>query len=253
MTTNQAHLDYVLRLGDNALILAQRISAWTGHGPVLEQDIAMSNVALDLLGQAQNLLEHAASLQGLGKSADDLAFLRDGLDFRNEQIVELPNGDWGQTTLRQFLYDVYNFYNYQALCESSDKQLAAIAEKSLKEVTYHLRYSSEWTIRLGDGTEESRNRMLAALEYLWPYTGALLTPNAVDAQLVAEGIAPDLEAIKSLWREKVHEVLQEATLDVPPFDAWMHTGGKDGQHTEHLGYILAEMQHIQRTYPNLSW
>jgi len=252
MTTEQALLDYILRLGDNALILGQRLSEWCGHGPVLEQDIALANISLDLIGQASAIYTLAAKLEGSGKSEDDFAFLRDAQAYRNVLLVEQANGDWAVTMARQFFFDVYNYYNYQALRSSNNAELAAIAEKSLKEVTYHLRFSSEWMLRLGDGTEESHRRLQTAVDDLWMYTGELYTPNAVDRQLAAAGLAPDLTALAVQWKNKVREVLEKATLQVPA-EGWMQLGGKDGTHTEHLGFILAEMQYLQRAYPGAKW
>lgn len=246
------HLDYVLRLGDNALLLAQRLGEWCGHGPVLEQDIALTNIALDLLGQARLLLTYAGELEGQGRGEDELAYFREAHEFRNVLLVEQPNQDWAFTIARQFFFDAYNFANYEALCQSPDERLAAIAEKALKEVTYHLRFSTEWMCRLGDGTALSHEKIQAAVDELWPYTGELTTPNATDLALQISGIAPDLSKIKSLWDERVSAVLKEATLTQPASE-WMHLGGKDGRHTEHLGYILAEMQHLQRTYPGQNW
>ncbi len=246
------HLDYVLRLGDSALILAQRLGEWCGHGPVLEQDIALTNISLDLLGQARMLLTYAGELEGRDRSEDDLAYFRDAHEFRNVLLVEQPNTDWAYTMARQFFFDVYNFYNYQALLNSSDERLAAIAEKSLKEVTYHLRFSGEWIVRLGDGTGISRQKIQTAIDDLWMFTGELNTPNATDLAMAVAGIAPDLSQIKPLWDAKVKAVLQEATLQIPEAN-WMQSGGKDGRHTEYLGFILAEMQHLQRTYPGLEW
>lgn len=246
------HLDYILRLGDSALILAQRLGEWCGHGPVLEQDIALTNISLDLLGQARMLLTYAGELEGRGRLEDDLAYFRDAHEFRNVLLVEQPNTDWAYTMARQFFFDVYNFYNYQALLNSSDERLAAIAEKSLKEVTYHLRFSGEWIVRLGDGTGISRQKIQAAIDDLWMFTGELSSPNATDLAMAVAGIAPDPSQIKPLWDAKVKAVLQEATLQIPEVN-WMQSGGKDGRHTEYLGYILAEMQHLQRTYPGLEW
>jgi len=246
------NFQYLLQLGDNALILSQRLGEWCGHGPVLEQDIAMTNIALDLLGQARMLLTYAGELEGQGKSEDDLAYFRDAHQFHSALLVEQPNTDWAFTIVRQFFFDVFNFYNYSALLQSRDERLAAIAEKSLKEVTYHLRYSSEWVVRLGDGTETSHQKMQTALDELWMFTGELTTPSEVDRLMAEAGIAPDLLKIKPLWDAKVSAVLEEATLKKPEND-WMQSGGKTGRHTEHLGYILAEMQHLQRTYPGNEW
>ncbi len=246
------HFNYLLQLGDNALILAQRLGEWCGHGPVLEQDIALTNIALDLLGQARMLYTHAGELEGKGRTEDQLAYFRDAHEFRNVLLVEQPNEDWAYTIARQFYFDVFNFYQYQALLESRDDSLAAIAEKALKEVTYHLRYSGEWVIRLGDGTPTSHQKIQTALDELWMFTGELTTANDTDLQVAETGIGPVLSKIKPLWEAKVRSVLTDATLQIPAKE-WMQTGGKDGRHTEQLGYILAEMQHLQRTYPGLDW
>lgn len=245
-------LEYLLRLGDNTLVLAQRISEWCGHGPVLEQDIALTNIALDLLGQTRMYLTYAAELEGKGRSEDDLAYFRDTHQFHNCLLVERPNGDFGQTITRQFFFDVFNFYQLQALRQSNDQRLADIAEKALKEATYHLRFSSEWMVRLGDGTELSKQKMQAAVDMLWPFTGELTTPDALDLEMAEQGIAPNLLEIKTLWEKKVAETLEEATLTLPT-GTWMQSGGKQGKHSEHLGFLLAEMQHIQRTYPGQVW
>jgi ring-1,2-phenylacetyl-CoA epoxidase subunit PaaC len=241
-----------LHLGDNTLILAQRLSEWCGHGPVLEQDIAMTNLALDLLGQAQLYFAYSAELEGSGKSEDDLAFLRDTQEFRNVLLVEQPNQDWAFTIARQFFFDVYHFYYCSQLCRSSDQRLAAIAEKAIKEVTYHLRFSSEWVIRLGDGTPESHQKIQNAIHELWMFTGELYTPNQLDREAATAGIAADLSIVATLWHQKVAEILQEATLTIPG-DTWMQSGGKEGRHTEQLGFILAEMQYLQRAYPGNNW
>lgn len=244
-------LEYTLHLADNALILGHRNSEWTGHGPILEQDIALSNIALDLIGQARNFYQYAATLGGNGATEDSLAYLRDAWDFRNCLLAEQANGDWGKTVLRQFFFSAYQFFLYRELQQSTDTIISAIAEKSLKEVTYHLRWSSEWVIRLGDGTEESHGRMLQALDQLWKYTGELTTPAAYETTLAEKGIAANLTALQLPWQQKVQEVLAEATLPYPT--AWAQLGGKEGQHTEHLGYILAEMQFLQRAYPGAEW
>lgn len=252
MTPQAAHIDYLIRLGDNALILSQRLGEWCGHGPVLEQDMALTNIALDLLGQTRMLYTRASELEGKGRTDDDIAFLRDAHAFRNVLLVEQPNEDWAYTIARQFYFDVYNFYNYQALLNSRDEQLVAIAEKAIKEVTYHLRFSSEWMLRLGDGTETSHKKIQQAVDDLWMFTGELTEPNETDRLVAAAGIGPDLDAIRTQWNAKVHEVLNEATLTQPAGD-WMQSGGKDGRHSEHLGYILADMQFLQRTYPGNQW
>ena len=245
-------IDYVLQLADNALILGHRNSEWCGHGPVLEQDIAISNIALDGIGQARNFYQYAAQLSGNDATEDSLAYLRDVIDFKNCLLVELPNGDWAQTILRQFFFSTYQYFLYHELKKSTDQQLAAIAEKALKEVTYHVRWSSEWVIRLGDGTAESKQRMVHAIDELWSYTGEMCT--AVDYELHAEseGYGVDLTGIKKNWDEKIRSLLEEATLSIP-VDIWMQTGGKEGRHTEHLGFILGEMQFLQRANPGAKW
>jgi len=257
---NKALIDYTLHLADNALILGHRNSEWAGHGPILEQDIAISNIALDLIGQARNFYQYAAQLTGKPDTTEDsFAYLRDGWDYKNCLLVEQPNGDWAQTILRQFFFSTYQFYFYQQLQQSSDTQLAAIAEKSLKEVTYHLKWSAEWVIRLGDGTQESNQRMNSALNSLWKFTGEMLIPSPYEMELLSKNISVNLEQIKPGWNTKVKEVFEEATLNVPAEKndkgelIWMQTGGKTGSHSEHLGYILAEMQFLQRAYPGSEW
>lgn len=243
---------YLLRLGDNTLILAQRLGEWCGHGPVLEQDIALTNIALDLLGQTRMYLSYAGELEGKGRSEDDLAYFRDTHQFFNCLLVEQPNGDWAHTIVRQFFFDAYHFHLLQGLRQSSDGRLAEIAEKALKEATYHLRFSSEWIVRLGDGTELSHQKMQTAVNNLWMFSGELCTPDALDLEMAQQGIAPDLNAIKPAWDKKVAKTLQEATLTMPS-NHWMQSGGKQGRHTEHLGFLLAEMQYLQRAYPGQVW
>ena len=246
-------IDFLLHLADNALILSQRNAEWCGHGPVLEQDIAITNISLDLLGQARNFYQYAAQL--LNEQAntnepiteDSLAYLRKEREFKNCLLTELPRGDWAQTILRQFLFSNYQNQLMNLLKESDDSQIAAIAEKSLKEITYHLRWSAEWVIRLGDGTEESRARMEKAISEQWPYTGEMFIAADYEKQ---NGIYPAL--LQSAWMEKVKEVFEEATLAIPA-NTFMHTGGKQGVHTEHLGYILTELQYMQRAYPGAAW
>ena len=263
-----------LHLADDALILGQRNSEWTGHGPVLEQDIAITNIALDLLGQARNFYQYAVLLYNsmLEKekkkvdryipvpwkkynrelNEDDLAFLRKENQYLNCLLVELPNGDWGKTILRQFFFSNYQFFLYQQIQKNSDAQLAAIAEKSLKEISYHVRWSSEWVVRLGDGTEESNERIKKSVDELWPFTGELFQPSGYELLAAKQGFSVDIALIKESWLQKVTEVLTEATLSVPSSE-WMQSGGKEGKHTEHLGYILSEMQNLQRTYPDSTW
>ncbi|MFZ1328303.1 MAG: 1,2-phenylacetyl-CoA epoxidase subunit PaaC [Chitinophagaceae bacterium] len=240
-------INYTLHLADNALILGQRNTEWCGHGPILEQDIAITNISLDLVGQARSFYQYAAQLKADGSTEDSLAYLRTERDFKNCLLVEQPNGDWAQTILRQFLFSSYQYFLYQELQKNSDETLAAIAEKSLKEVSYHLRWSSEWVIRLGDGTDESHSRILKAIDELWRYTGELFIPVAYEKEA---GV--DVSLLKNDWSEKVKAVLTEATLPVPE-NIFMQTGGKTGTHTEHLGYILTELQYVQRAYPGCEW
>lgn len=249
---NASLINYTLHLADNALIIGHRNSEWCGHGPILEQDIAISNIALDGIGQARNFYQYAALLTGNSATEDSLAYLRDVIDYKNLLITELPNGDWAQTTLRQFLFSTYQYYFYQELEKSADQQLAAIAEKSLKEVTYHLRWSSEWVIRLGDGTAESHERMVKAVAEIWNYTGELFIPASYEKELATKGVAVDLSVIQPLWQQKVSDVFAEATIAIPE-KSFAQLGGKEGIHTEHLGYILAEMQFLQRAYPGAEW
>lgn len=265
---------YTLHLADNALILGQRNAEWCGHGPVLEQDIAITNISLDLIGQARNFYQYAADLyNGFSddeKAAvdhlipqpwksfnrelqeDDLAFLRTEKQYLNVLLAEIPNGDWAQTILKQFFFSAFQFYKYTALQNSSDAQLAAIAEKSVKEVAYHLRWSGEWVVRLGDGTEESNRRMQQALQNVWMFTGELFQPAPFEVQAATEGWGVDVAHTLRDWQQKVATVFEEATLAMPQ-NNWAQSGGKWGRHTEHLGYLLAEMQHLQRTYPNATW
>lgn len=245
-------INYTLHLADNALIIGHRSSEWCGHGPILEQDIAITNIALDLIGQARNFYQYAALLTGNGATEDSLAYLRDVIDFKNNLLVELPNGDWAQTVLRQFFFSTYQYYLYRQLQNSNDQQLAAIAEKALKEVTYHLRWSSEWVIRLGDGTDESKKRILHAVNEIWSYTGELFQPVSYEQTALSEGYGADLSEIKNEWDKKIKSVFEEATLPLPA-DTWMQSGGKEGRHTEQLGFILAEMQFLQRAYPDSEW
>lgn len=266
-------LPYILHLADNALIMGQRNAEWCGHGPVLEQDIAITNISLDQIGQARNLFQYAAAfyneMDHQGKEAadawipqawkaynreldeDDLAFLREERQYLNLLVCELPKGDWARMVLKQFFFSAFQYEQYTALQQCDNQQLAAIAEKSLKEVVYHLRWSSEWVIRLGDGTGESNDRIRQALQLLWPYTGELFLPAPYEKN-AAVMPAVDLEPMRQQWLKKTEEVFAEATLAVPP-QGWTQQGGKEGRHTEHMGYLLAEMQYLQRTYPNATW
>ena len=247
-----AFFEFLLRMGDNALILGHRNSEWCGHGPVLEEDIAMSNIALDLIGQTSLWLGLAGEVEGQGRSADDLAYLRDAWDFRNLLLLERPNGDFGKTLMRQFLFDAFHFHQLQALTGSADPRVAEIAAKALKEVSYHLERSAEQVIALGDGTDESHARMQAALDEQWDYALEMFTSDASDAAMAAAGIAPDPANLRGVWDETVDAVLAQATLKRPD-SSFAHKGGKQGTLTVHLGYILAEMQFLQRAYPGASW
>lgn len=254
LTCTEALLQYCLHRGDSNLILGQRISAWCGHGPVLEQDIALTNVALDLIGQARSYYQYAAELEGKGRTEDDFAYLRNENQYLNPLLCELENGDWGKTIMRQFLYDSHHFLLLQSLKTSSDEHLAAIALKSLKEVTYHRRWSSEWVIRLGDGTPESHRRMQLALDETWRYSGELLTSAPVDEAAVSFQLAPKPESLTEEYLVFVEGVLAKAQLVIPnTAPAAMQQGGKKGTHTERMGYLLAEMQHLQRVHPGATW
>lgn len=247
-----ALFEYLLRLGDDSLILGHRLSEWCGHGPVLEEDIALTNLSLDLIGQATSILEYAGKVEGKGRTEDDLAFLRFDKDYRNLLLVERPNGDFGVTIMRQFLFDAYRKPLFERLVNSSDEMIAAIAAKSLKETKYHLKHSSEWVIRLGDGTEESHNRIQEALNSLWKYAAEIFYEDQVDEELKKHGVLPDMDSLRKDWESTVHSVLEEATLKIPD-NNWEQEGGRKGLHTEHLGYILAELQFMQRAYPNMEW
>ena len=247
-----ARLEWLLRAGDDVLVLGQRLSEWCGHAPALEEDIAVANTALDLVGQTQLWLGHAAERKGEG-TADDLAFRRDAWEFRNLLLVERPNRDFGHTMMRQFLFDARHLPWLEALTASSDEHVAAIAAKAAKEAAYHLERSAGVVIALGDGTEESRARMQDALDRLWPYTGEMFAGDAVDEAMEAEGFAPMPETLRDGWAERVREVLGDATLTIPD-DVPMQFGGRNGRrHSEHLGHMLAQMQWLQRAYPGATW
>lgn len=250
--TYTAHLEYVLRLADNALILGQRLSEWTGHAPVLEEELALANIALDLIGQSRLLLTHAGKLEAKGRDEDHLAFLRADQQYRNLTLVELPNGDFGRTVARNFLFAAFQQPLWEALLSSTDIDLAAIAEKSLKETRYHLRHSAEWVVRLGDGTDESRTRAQSALDYLWPYTAEFFTEDAVDTAVATSGLGVAWAELQPAWEATVRPVLAEATLTIPGQTAF-RSHGKLGTHSEHLGHLLAEMQHLQRVHPGAEW
>lgn len=243
---------YCLRLGDSSLVIGHRLSEWCGHGPILEEDIAMTNISLDLIGQARIMLTYAGQVEGKGRSEDDLAYLRDAMDFRNLMLTEQTNGDFAKTMMRQFFFSTFCYYLYQQLTKSKDSTIAAFAEKSLKEVTYHVRHSSDWVIRLGDGTEESHQRAQDAADELWMYTGEMFSPDEVDDSMLKAGIGADLGKVKEEWMKLVNDIFSKATLKVPS-GSYMITGSKQGKHTEHLGYLLAEMQFLPRAYPGASW
>jgi ring-1,2-phenylacetyl-CoA epoxidase subunit PaaC len=243
---------YVLRLGDLALVLGQRLGEWVGHGPALEEDLGLANIALDLIGQARLLLAYAGEIEGRGRTEDDIAFLRGQEEYLNPTLVEQPNGDFGETIVRQVLIDAFQLALYERLASSSDERLAAIAEKAVKETRYHLRYSSSWLVRLGDGTEESHRRVQKALERLWPYTVELFEEDVLDREMAGQGIAPSLAEVKAQWTRHIDGVLAEATL-LRPADRPYTWFGKRGEHSEHLGYLLTEMQYLQRAYPRARW
>ncbi len=247
-----ARLAYLLRLADTSLILAQQLGALVGHGPSIEEDLGLANTALDLLGQARLLLSYVGQLEGAGRDEDQLAFLRDPADYLNVALAEQPNGDFAHTIVRQFLIDAWQLELYEELQRSRDERLAGIAAKALKETRFHLRYSSGWVVRLGDGTPESHARMLAALEALWPFTAELFDADAVEQAMIEQGIAPDPALIAPRWRGRVQAVLTEATLPMPE-PAHFGWYGKRGQHNEHFGHVLTELQYMQRTYPGARW
>jgi len=256
MSNDHQLLDYLLRLADSDLILGQHLGEWVGHGPALEEDIALTNVGLDLLGQARLWFTYAGEIEariaGRGRSEDEFAFLRDASEFRNVLLVEQPNGNYAHTMARQFYFDAWHELLLTQLAHSSDIRIAGIASKGVKEARYHIERSAEWVIRLGDGTGESHTRMQAAIDDLWTYTGELFEMDATDAALVAAGIGCDLAALALVWRERIGAVLVEATLAVPA-DTWMQSGGKRGVHTEHFGHLLAEMQSLPRAHPGVQW
>jgi ring-1,2-phenylacetyl-CoA epoxidase subunit PaaC len=265
---------YSLHLADNALILGQRNAEWTGHGPVLEQDIAITNISLDLIGQARNFYEYAADVYnrmteeekenvediipalwksfGRALEEDDLAFLRNENQFINLQITELPKGDWAYTILKQFFFSAFQFLQFTELVKSNDSQLAAIAEKSVKETAYHLKWSGEWVIRLADGTSESRKRITNALSEIWMFNGEMFEAAPFEKTVAENGAGIDPSTIRQKWEQKINEVFAQAELEIPA-SKWHQSGGKKGIHTEYMGFLLAEMQLLQRTYPNATW
>ena len=243
---------FLLRIGDDSLILGQRLAELCGHGPILEEDIALTNISLDLIGQATNIYTYAAQLEGKGRDADALAFLRLEHQYLNAILVEQPNGNFADTLVRQFFFDVYRKLLFEQLLTSTDKQVAAIAEKSLKETRYHLKHSSEWVIRLGDGTEQSKERAQFAILDLWRYTDELFYMDETEMQLAKAGVIPNLKDLKPLWMEQVLSVLNLATLKLPENQGFFGAG-RQGRHSEYMGFLLAQLQYMQRVYPNMQW
>jgi ring-1,2-phenylacetyl-CoA epoxidase subunit PaaC len=250
--SDAALFEYTLRLGDDALINGQRLAEWCGHGPFLEEDVGVANTALDLIGRARLLLEYAGQVEGKGRHEDDLAFTRDERDWRNALITELPKGDFGFTTVRQFLLDAFNQHLYDRLRMSVDETLAGVAGRAFKECEYHLRHTGEWVLRLGDGTSESNRRAQRALDALWPYTAELFESDPVQEQLELQGIAPSTASLQTAWLHTVEPLLRAAELVIPE-NSWPQSGGRQGMHSEHMGFLLAEMQFLQRAYPGQTW
>lgn len=253
LTKKEAFFEYLIRLADDRLILGHRLSEWCGHGPILEEDIALANIALDYIGHAANLYEYAVEIEGKGRHRDDLVYFRNDVEYKNLKITELPKGDFGFTIARQFLFSSYSYYLYQLLSDVEDEQFCGIVKKHFKEVQYHLRHSREWVLRLGDGTEESHERIQNAFDEIWMYIGELFYQDEIDERLQDEGLAVDTKSFKNDWKELVIQTLEEATLTVPDFNQYMAEGGRQGLHTEHLGHLLAEMQHLRRSYPDADW
>lgn len=252
MSSDPNLLAYVARLGDNALILGQRMIEAVTLYPELEEELANANFALDYVGQARLYYSYAAELEGEGHGEDDFAFLRDGHEYRNHLLLEQPNGHFGDMMAREFLFESFYLLQLEALAQCSDTRLAEIAARAVKEIRYHLRHVAQWVVRLGDGTEESHARMQQAIDDHWRFTGELFAADELDAAIQENYSGPDLDAIRLAWHENVAALLAKATLDKPE-DAWMATGGKQGRHSEHLGYLLAEMQHLQRAHPGATW
>ncbi|MHB1095468.1 MAG: 1,2-phenylacetyl-CoA epoxidase subunit PaaC [Gemmatimonadaceae bacterium] len=250
--SSPALLPALLRIADDRLILGHRTSEWCGHAPILEEDIALANIALDLIGQANLVLQYAGAVEGAERDEDALAFFRDATEFRNALLCELPKGDFGVTIVRHFFHGLYSVHQWDALTKSTDTTLAGIAAKALKESRYHVRHTGEWVIRLGDGTDESHRRAQDAVDALWPYTGELFMQPSDEADLVGAGITADVSLLEASWRTQVDDVLRRATLRAPD-GVWMQRGGRDGRHTEHLGHLLAEMQIVARSHPGAAW
>lgn len=252
-TRQEILLEMLLRLADDRLILGQRLSEWSGHGPILEEDLALANIALDMIGNASAMYGYAAEVDGIGKDEDHYAYFRDDIDFKNFQMLELPNGDFAFTIARQFLFSSYSYFLYSNLMELSDEQFRGMAEKHLKEIKYHLRHSREWVLRLGDGTEESRKRIQEAFDDLWMYTGEFFDQDETDKVAIKENLYTDVNNFKENWKKLVAETLEEATLTHPDDEQYMATGCRNGFHTEHLGPLLAQMQFLRRSHPDAEW
>lgn len=252
MTTNEALFEYCLRLGDTSLVLGQRLAEWCGHGPVLEEDIALTNISLDLIGQTRAFYTYACQVEGKGRTEDDLAYFRDERDFRNLLIVEQPNGDFGQTIMRQLMVSCFYYHYYSSLKKSKDETLSPLAEKSLKEVAYHLRHSADWTIRLGQGTEESARRMRNAIDELWIFVEDMFDMDKTDELLIKAGIGVDTAPVRAEWETQMKQILTEAGLNIPE-KPYAVRGSRQGKHSEHLGHLLAEMQAVQRSIPGAQW
>lgn len=251
--TSAANFEYLLRLGDDRLVLGHRLSEWCGHAPILEEDIALANIALDLIGQATLLLGLAGKMEGAGRDADSLAYLRDGIDFRNALLVELPKGDFGLTIVRQLFYSVFALLQSEALQRSTNAELAGIAAKAVKELRYHVRHSADWVLKLGGGTDESHRRTQTAVDDLWRYTGELFLVDDVDREAAVSGFGVDPSTLEGPWQTTVRDVLSRAGLTIPPEPQYMQRGGRSGRHTEHLGHMLSEMQILARSHPGASW
>lgn len=253
LTKNKAFLTYLLRLADDRLILGQRMSEWCGHGPELEEDLAMANMALDLIGHATALYEYAAEIEGEGHDEDHFAFFRDDRDFTNLQFCEFPKGDFAFSMARMFLFSTYSYFLYEQLKNAKNEQFSGMVNKHLKEIKYHLRHTREWVLRLGDGTEESHRRIQEAFDELWMYTGEFFDTDEVDEMMISEGLGVNPNDFRSDWKKMVEEILTEATLTVPDWDQYMMSGSRKGIHTEHLGHLLAQMQFLRRSYPDAEW
>jgi ring-1,2-phenylacetyl-CoA epoxidase subunit PaaC len=252
-TRNKVLFEYLVRLADDRLILGQRMSEWCGYGPELEEDLALANIALDLIGHSAALYTYAAEIEGQNRDEDDLAYFRDDIDFKNLQMVEQPIGDFGYTIARQYLFSTYSYLLYTELVQSDDQQFSGLAGKHLKEIRYHLRHSREWVLRLGDGTEESHDRVQNAFDDLWMYTGEMFIMDETDHKAMQFGFGADLIQLKDEWLRIVTDTLTEATLSVPDNEQYMASGGRTGFHTEHLGHLLAKMQFLRRSYPDGNW